>query len=609
MNESVTSVSKKEERLVDAAAAITVLNNDDLRRSGATTIADALRLVPGLAVGSANSSQWAVTGRGFNSIYANKLLVLVDGRAVYSPIFGGVYWDLQQTMLEDVDRVEVIRGPGATLWGANAVNGVINVVTRSAKDTQGTLLYGGGGTVSQAMGGGRYGGKIGENTYYRVFGSYQLHDDFPLANGQSAKDGWQGWQGGYRVDHYPSADSHMTWQADATTSELSHQDSDAYNVNTLGRWTHQLGDRSNVEIQGYYDRTHRNDLSLARLTTDTLDLTAQHTFGLGERNDVIWGVGYRFVSGKAEQTNPTIQIRRPDFTQQLPSAFIQDEFRIVPDKLSLTLGSKIEHNDFTGFEIQPSARLMFKPTEQQTVWAAVSRAVRSPSEVDGRNTFVIPVAPPVTIPGAGTFVPSIVGNDNLLSESLWAYELGYRVHPNKRLSLDISTFYNRYDRLSSIAGVTGLVPGAPFGVAEIKLGNLLHGETYGGEVSATLSVSEDWRLIASYSMLFADLRGAAGQDAASTQSSPRHQVMLRSAFDVTKRVSLDAQVRYVGPILGVSSYFTADVRLSYRMTDNLEFSLVGQNLLADRHAEQGSAFYAVTAEVPRGVYGKLTWHF
>lgn len=609
MNETVTSVSKKEQKRGDAAAAISVLTNDDLRRSGAVTVADALRLVPGLNVGAANSSQWAISARGFNNVFSNKLLVMVDGRAVYSPLFAGVYWDLQQTMLEDVDRIEVIRGPGATIWGANAVNGVINVVTRSAKDTQGGLIYGGGGNVHLAMGGARYGGQIGEHTYYRIFGGYQLKDDYRLATGQPADDGWQSGNGGFRIDHYPQEGTLLTWQMEATTVDLDDHTSDGFNFNTVGRWTRELSARSSFEMQAYYDRNHRDEASRSGSNIDTIDLTAQHTFGLGEHHDIIWGGGYRFIASDIKQTTPLVAVRDGRFTKQIFSAFIQDEFKLVPDKLTLTAGTKLEHNDYTGFELQPSVRAVFKPAEQQTVWAAVSRAVRTPSSLEGHDVFAIPLGAPFVGPGGGLFVPTLVGGD-VSSEVLWAYELGYRIQPGSRVSVDLAVFYNDYSDLLTPGSVSQFIPGVPVGIAETPWENAQSGETYGGELSVTVSPTDNWRLTASYTLLLANLHGPAASTPETTErSAPRHQLGLRSSYDFTKRASLDAQLRYVDNIQAVSAYITADVRLSYRVNDRLELSVVGQNLLDNQHPEQAVIALTTTAEVPRGVYGKITWRF
>jgi len=303
LNESVTSVSKREQKLSDAPAAIAVVSHDDIQRSGVTTIADALRLVPGLQVAAIDAGNWAISARGFNSQFANKLLVMIDGRTVYSPLFSGVYWDAQQMLLEDVDRIEVIRGPGATVWGANAVNGVINIVSKSAQDTQGGLVYGGGGNVHLALGGARYGGQISESTFYRVYGTYQLNDDFRLANGQPAHDGWDLGKGGFRIDHLSGSEGHLTWQADGYAGRLADLTGTLEGFNTLGRWTQRFSDRSSYEAQAYLDHTYRND-ALAEVSLDTVDLTIQQTFGLGERHDLIWGAGYRFINSRLHRRIP-----------------------------------------------------------------------------------------------------------------------------------------------------------------------------------------------------------------------------------------------------------------------------------------------------------------
>jgi iron complex outermembrane receptor protein len=610
LNESVSSVTKSVTRQVDSPAAISVLSNDDLRRSGATTLGDALRLVPGLNVGAVNSSQFAVSARGFNSVFANKMLVLRDGRALYSPIFSGVFWDLQQPMLEDLDSIEVIRGPGAAIWGANAMNGVINVVSRSARETQGGYTYLGGGDVRQVMAGGRYGGMIGDDIYYRVFASYQSNEDYLLPGGQSARDGWQSWHGGFRIDQYADADSHLTWQADATVLDLDEGASDAYNFNTLGRWTRQLAGPSSIELQAYYDRTFRNEAQRARTVADTFDLTAQHRFGLGLQHDITWGLGYRFVAGSVAQTASSVTVRKSDFNLSLFSLFVQDEWRMVPDKLTVTTGAKLERNDYTGFEFQPSLRAVFKPTEKQTFWAAVSRAVRTPSELEGGDLFGITYGAPFPGPGGGAYVPTIVGNADPEAEVLWAYEMGYRVQPHKNVSVDAAAFYNHYTDLLGVGGISRFIPGAPVGIAELPFANLLTADTYGGEVSVTVTPTDAWRLTAAYSLLLADFHGPAEADPEGQERKiPTQQVVLRSSYDFSKRASLDLQVRYVDQIESVPAYVTADMRLLYRLTDRLDISLVGQNLFGDQHLEQAGQPVTTTTAVPRGVYGKITWRF
>jgi iron complex outermembrane receptor protein len=608
-NLKVTSVSKQEEKLSDAAAAIFVLSNDDLRRSGATTIPDALRLVPGLQVAAADSGSWAISARGFDSLFANKLLVMIDGRSVYSPLFSGVYWDAQQVFLDDVDRIEVIRGPGATVWGANAVNGVISILSKSARETQGGLIYAGGGGVHLTMEGARYGGQIGEDTYYRVYGAYQLNDNFQRANGASAHDRWDLEKAGYRVDHYTHAGGQLTWQGDLSAGHLADGSGDMFGFDTLARWKQRLSERSSYEVQAYFDHTDRNDY-LAEVSLDTADVTFQHTFGLGERNDVIWGFGYRYTEARLDKANtPAITIVNPSLALNLFSAFVQDEFKIVPDRLAFTLGTKLEHNDFTGFEVQPSARLTFKPAERQTLWAAVSRAVRTPSESEqsGLNTFTL--GAPVAGPGGGLFVPTFGSNPKFKSEVLLAYELGYRIQPSQRVSVDVAAFYNDYSRLAGrLPGA--FVAGSPVGILKIQPMNVLHGESYGGEAVLTVAATDSWHLSASYSLLLMHIHGEPASDAAHLElNAPRHQVVVRSSYDLTRQTSLDAQLRYVDRVEKVAGYLTADLRLSWRPSTNLELSIVGQNLLDASHPEQASTIGAPIAEIPRGIFGKITWKF
>ncbi len=609
LNESITSVSKREQKMNDAAAAISVLSNEDLHRSGATSVAEALRLVPGVQVGMIDSSTWAVSARGFNSQFANKLLVMIDGRTVYSPLFSGVYWDAQQVFLEDVDRIEVIRGPGATVWGANAVDGVISILSKSARDTQGGLIYGGGGDVQQALGGVRFGGRAGADSYYRVYGIFQRNAAFQQADGQPANDGWDLTKGGFRVDHYPDGDSQLTWQGDVYAGHLAGRTGDLNGGNMLARWTRTLTDRSSYEVQTFLDHAFRND-TLAEFSVNTADLTFQHTFGWGERQNVIWGLGYRFTAAQLDKANsPAITALDHNLPLHLFSAFIQDEWQIIPDRLTFTLGTKVEHNDFTGLEVQPSTRLVFKPTKNQTVWAAVSRAVRTPNVSEGKSFIAFALGAPVAGPGGGYYVPTLVSNPAVRSEVLRAYELGYRVQPNPRVSLDVAVFYNNYDRLAAqLPG--GFVPGTPVGIQVVQTFNPLAGESYGGEASLTVVATDSWRLTASYSLLLMHVRGAPATSAESLElNAPTHQVVLRSSQDLSRCASLDVQLRYVDKVVGAPAYLTADIRFSFHPTARLELSLLGQNLLATRHLEQISIIGAPSIEVPRSFSGRITWRF
>ncbi|MFA5939693.1 MAG: TonB-dependent receptor [Sinimarinibacterium sp.] len=604
----VTSVSKKEESQFDAAAAISALSNEDLARAGVGSVAEALRLVPGMDVAAVSANQWAISARGFNNLYANKLLVLVDGRAVYTPQFAGVYWDLQQSMLDDVDRIEAIRGPGGTLWGANAVNGVINVVSRSARETQGALLYGGGGDVEPAVAGARYGGRVGDDTWYRAFASYRQVDDFPLADGSSADDNWSGEQAGFRFDGTPRDGTQWTWQGDATLADLYDGAGEASNVNTLGRWSQRGDDGSRLEVQAYYDRTHRDEPSRARSTVDTADLALQQTLGVGPSSDVVWGLGYRYIDIRGDATNRMVRIRDRELAQDLFSAFVQHEHRLLSDRLKLAAGVKLEHNDYTGLELQPSVRAIFAPTAAQRVWSAVSRAVRTPDVVEGQDAIAIVRGAPFSAPDGNTYVPVVVGNPDLDSEVLWAYELGYRLRLSPRTSLDLAAFYNDYRELIGVGEDVRLVPGTPTGTAETRWRNNVDGETHGGEIIVAATPLSTVRLSASYALLLANLDGGPAADTIEN-GSPKHQVSLRSGWDFTGNASADAVLRHVSGIEAVPAYVTADLRLVWRPRPSLELSLVGRNLFDDRHPEQAPVLLAPAAEAPRAVMAKVRLHF
>lgn len=604
----VTTVSKKEEKLSDAAAAVFVLNNDDIRRSGVTNFPDALRLVPGVQVASLTASDYAISSRGFNSLFANKLLVMIDGRSVYSPFFAGVNWDTQQVFLEDVERIEVIRGPGATIWGANAVNGVISVISQSARDTQGGLLYGAGGSPHLTTDGGRYGGRIGADTYYRIYGSYQQDDNFKLTDGRSAEDAWAIGHAGFRLDHYVGSEAQLTWQGDGYAGSILDGKGEVSGFNTLGRWTHSVSSTSSYSVQSYVDYLARDDF-FAESSLTTVDVSFQHNFELGRNNNIIWGLGYRYTDARIDTANnPAITILRPNFEAHLFSAFIQDEFAIVPDRLTITLGTKLEHNDFTGFEVQPSARLLWKPTPNQSVWASVSRAVRTPSETED-SSISFALAAPFPGPGGVFFLPTLLGNKDLESEEVWAYELGYRAKPSRSTSIDLAAFYNQYHGVVAdrAAGVT---PGFPITTINFMPVNGHTGESYGGELLFTVSPTSSWRVSAGYSLLFVDMRGEPRLESQVFEANaPTHQGVLRSSYDITNQLSVDGQLRYVDNVAGVPAYVTGDVRISYRPKPYLELSVTGQNLLDASHPEQRSQIGLPTVEVPRGVYGKITWHF
>ena len=629
----VTSVSKHKERLSDAPAAIFVITEEDIRRSGVTTIADALRLSPGLEVARVDAHDWAVSSRGFNELYANKLLVLIDGRSVYTPLFSGVHWDVQDTLLEDIERIEVIRGPGATLWGANAVNGVINITTKSAKATQGALLSGGYGTEEQGFGSARYGGKLGENAYYRGYFKYFDRDSSILPSGAEANDAWDMFRGGFRTDWEPSAQNALTLQGDAysgrenqtvtlfiPTSPYTETHPDKTRVagaNILGRWTHSFSEDSDLKFQTYYDWAER-ELGFFREDRRTGDFDLQYRHSLGRWQNITWGIGYRYAQSDTSKSNFTLAFIPPDQVTRIFNTFVQDEITLVKDRLRLTVGSKFENNDYTGFEFQPSGRLLWTPQERHSVWASVSRAVRTPSRADINsqivNNFLPPGAPPTFLPQP-TFV-TVDGNPAFASEVLLAYEFGYRVQPLDRLSLDLAAFYNDYHRLRSFE------PAAPDnsnpGYVRFPLifENNLKGQTYGAELAANFQATDWWRWRGSYTYLQVQVqRTAASMDTLSQGipgDSPRHQVSLRSLMDLPFHLQLDCTGRYVDHLSDqqVPAYVSLDVRLAWKPWSHLEMAVVGQNLLDNRHAEfNPSIIQFQKTEVERSVYGKVTLHF
>jgi iron complex outermembrane recepter protein len=599
MNLEVTSVSRRPQKLSETASAIQVITGDDIRRAGATSVPEALRLAANLEVAHIDSRQWAITARGFNNTLANKMLVLIDGRTVYTPLYAGVYWDVQDTLLEDIDRIEVISGPGATQWGANAVNGVINITTKSAKDTQGGLLTVRAGTELSGFGGLRYGGEF-SGLHYRVYGKYFDRDRSVLAaTGQDFIDGWHVGQGGFRLDWDSNSSDRLTLQGDiydgASERTTMSTDVEMSGGNLLGRWSRTLAENSDLQLQVYYDRTHRRLPTSLAQDLDTYDLDFQHRFPLGASQDVVWGLSYRLVDDRID--NPaTFAFLPASVTHDWFGGFAQDEITLVPDRLHLTLGTKLEHNDYTGLEVQPSIRAAWQPDSEQTVWSAVSRAVRTPSRID--RDFFAPASPPFT---------RLQGGPDFISEKLLSYELGYRVQPRPQLVLSLATFYNDYDDLRSVEPVN---PPAAF---PIMLANGLTGKSYGAELTADYRASDTWRLQAGYTELRAHSEPKAGSlDRTSRRSvalDPKRQALLRSSLDLPGRVECDATLRYVGRIENqdVPAYTEFDLRLGWRPGPAWELSLVGQNLLHDRHAEFGAA--ASRREIERSFYGTIVWGF
>jgi iron complex outermembrane receptor protein len=630
----VTSVSKKAEPLQNVPAAIYVITGEDIRRAGVTSIPDALRLAPGLQVARINAHDWAISSRGFNNLYANKLLVLIDGRSVYTPLFAGVFWDVQDLMLEDVERIEVIRGPGATLWGANAVNGVINITTRSSKATQGALVTAGYGTEEQGFGAIRYGGKLGDHGAYRLYAKYFNRDDSAAGGRGEASDAWESLRAGFRTDWEPSAQNLFTVQGDIYQNRMDQtynlltpafpfaRDDEqlvrAHGGNMLGRWVHTLSDESDLRIQAYYDRTSR-ETDFFTEDRDTFDVEGQYRFAILERNDMVVGAGYRHSDSYNLRSNFTLWFAPEERQTHIFNTFVQDEITLVDDTLFLTLGSKFEYNEYTQWEIQPSGRLLWTPAEQHAIWGSVSRAVRTPSRADNDlrvSSSVLPPSSPVN-PAPFPGVVTLTGDDDVLSEVLMAYEIGYRVQPQEFLSFDLALFYNDYDRL--IGFESGPVDASGFPVFlryPLLFVNSMEGETYGGELAGNWEVTDWWLLRGTYSYIDMKLRRRdSGADVFGDQtegSTPHHQVSLRSLMSLPHNLQFDVSARYVDTLsaLGIDSYTAVDVRLGWRPFRSVDISLVGQSLLDHRHAEFGSSVVREQqTEVERAFYGKVTWTF
>jgi len=616
----VTVVSKRPQRQWDTPAAVRVLTGDEILRSGARSIPEALRFAPGVQVARSTSSAYAIGVRGFASTLSRSLLVMIDGRSVYTPLFAGVYWDAQDVLLADVDRIEVVRGPGGTLWGANAVNGVVDLITKNARDTHGLYLEAGGGAgAERAFGGARYGGTIGSDLDYRVYAKYtdraaQYHPD------GSDYDAWHLAQGGFRLDRGTASDTdHFLLQGDLYSARVGQRKSVSLleapfvevvddtaplsGENLRARWRRPLLGGS-LSVQAYFDRYTRDEANLDE-TRDTFDLDLQHTLSLPARNQLVWGLGYR---ASADHTSG---LPLPFFDPQARTldwftAFAQDEVALAGDHLRLTAGAKLEQNDYSGFDAQPSARLLWRIGPQHVAWAAFSRAVRTPSRADTdqvQTVYVQGAAPPVYV--------RAVGDEAFRSESADVYEAGYRTQAGEHVAFDLALFYDRHaDLLGGRIG-TPFVETEPAPTRVIVpdvFGNFLRGETHGGELAMDARPASWWRLWGAYSLLRIAVEPQGDVPRLtpdpSVGSSPRHQGYLRSSLDLPARTTFDASLRLVSALSTpkVPAYAELDLRASWKPASGLELALVGQNLLDSHHPEFGTG-----TEVRRAVYGQVSW--
>ena len=561
--------------------------------------------------------------RGFESRLSRSVLVLIDGRSVYTPLFAGVYWEVQDTLLEDIDRIEVIRGPGGTIWGPNAVNGVINIITKNARETQGTLVTAGGGSLDQGMLGARYGSGNGKNFNYRIYGKGlargpEFHPD------QERFDSWRMGQGGFRADWDSHTRDKFTLQGDLydgsagqraslTTYSpplvtLAQSDALLSGGNVLGRWERTFNNDSGIQVQAYYDRTNRHDINYGE-TRNTFDIDFLHHLTLPWRQAFVWGLGARVSPSNFIEVVPTV-LFAPHSTDQLYSAFVEDEIALVDNRLWLTLGSKFLHNNYSGFDVQPTVRLLWTPTVRQSLWAAVSRAVRTPSALEEN----------LQISGLISANPLIfaraVGDGHFSPERMLGYEAGYRTLVAPKLYLDLASFYNHYSDLESIEPAAPFLESSPpptHLVVPLYLRNGILGNTSGIEIGPEWRPTRWWRLEGSYSYLHMSLRKAASSLDTSTAkstdgASPRHEVVIQSLVDLPRGFEVDQTYRSVSalPAQKVSSYWTGDAKLSWRPAGRIGFSAVGQNLLQPHHAEFGGDPGGLVGN-RRGVYAQITW--
>lgn len=619
-SDEVTTVDRSKSTVGRSPTAVFVITGKMIRRSGSRSVPEALRMAPGVQVAHIDANKWAISARGFNGRFANKLLVQIDGRTVYTPLFAGVYWDAQDVLLEDVDRIEVIRGPGATVWGANAVNGVVNIITKSAKDTIGVFAEGGVGNqrdfASARVGGLSTDGDLA----WRIYGKWFDRDAGSSPIG-TASDDWRSTRFGFRTDWQTTCCDTLTFQGgvnQTVSGEYSIAptqtvpfvltaagDEASRGGNALFRWTHEIDEDSDWSLQCYYDRTERTLRNVDfREDRDTVDLDFQHRFAWGERHSTIWGGGYRNTKDRIRNSfnrSFSTNARADD----LFSLFLQDDTTISEDLLHFIIGSKFQWNDYTKFEIQPTARLLYTPTDRRSLWASFSRAVRVPSR--GTDDAQL-ITPPVPFPVNPTF-PTIQGNRGLESEEVLAWEAGIREAPSDDFFWDAAVFYNRYENLTSIpfgAPIPGPVPGSL--TLPINLTNDDRAESYGVELTASYQLTPNWMLRGNYSHF--RLNAAIGDPGG---SDPHNQFYGQSSWTIATDWDADLIARYVDSLPGqaVPSYFEMDARLAWRPNEEWEFAVVGRNLLNPSHAEFGNdTFTGVFAtEAPREIYASATLRY
>lgn len=618
LSAKVVSASKKLETVADAAVAISVVSNEDIQRSGVTTIADALRMVPGVQVARSDSNSWAISIRGFNSTLANKLLVLIDGRTIYNPVFGGVLWEAYDLLLEDIERIEVIRGPGGTLWGANAVNGVINIITKKAQDTQdnlATVIYGNEETGTLSA---RHGGKLGDAGAYRAYVRAFQRDSSQKPTDENTYDEWDGFRTGFRADW----DNRFTLQGDAYQTKaqqlrphhslvvpftvIEQQTIKYEGAHVQGRWTDIREDGSQWSIQSYIDWAKRDEPFNFIDDRMTYDLDMQYNWVPLKSHEIITGAGYRFLTDDEVGDNNTSfspQQRR----NNLYSIFIQDKITLAPQSWFLTLGSKFEHNDFSGLEIQPNIRTQWHITNDQSIWAAVSHAVRTPTPIEEDLTSTLATANGVRV----AFVP----NNHFKSEELIAYEVGYRNQLTDTSSLDVATFYNDYENLTTTSIQAPLLVNNGVDpihfLIPVMFTNNMKGKTSGFEAAFNWLPSSNVKVASQYTYLHMSLDALDPEQEGAEKIYPKHQAGINIFWNINNHWTLDTSVHYVDKIAAfeLDAYVGLNVNLGRKLSENLYFNLVGQNITDPSHREFGSPADINMGEIERSIYGKLKWQF
>jgi iron complex outermembrane receptor protein len=616
LNIEVTSVARREQKLSQSASAVYVITHEDIRRSGATTLPDVLRLAPGVQVMQMDGVKWGVSIRGFNGRFSNKLLVMIDGRSIYSPIFAGVHWEASDVLLEDVDRIEVIRGPGATLWGSNAVNGVINIITRPARETQGVRVTAGGGNQEGGFGSVRMGGAAGSQIHYRFYSKYNSRSGMLLPSGGRANDNLRKSQGGFRIDWLPSERDEVLLSGDAyegaggerfqvTLRSPPYQQEMPYRTsmsgaNLIARWTRRHSERSQTQFQLYFDRVNRDNL-LERNTSYSLgDAELQHQHDLS-RHRLMVGVGYR-VSRDGSPTEWFATLDPSRRTLQRVNAFVQDEISLVPGRLLLTVGSKFENNTYTDWRAQPSFSLLANLTGKSTFWLSAARADRSPSRVERDLVFDLFFAPG---PQDSLLRSQVRGNDQVGPEHLLSFGSGYRFSPLPGLSFDLAAFYNVYDGIAVVIAEPPVFLGGtpPTTLLPLTFANADENQRlYGAEAAVSWRPLEAGALRLSYSWL----RG--GVDTESDVIGPGHQLAARWSWNLPGGLEWDSTYYFTDAYNVVPAQHRVDTRLGWRPARRWELSIVGQHLLNSQHLET-PPLVVVPTEVGRSIYGKLTWGF